>query len=97
MIVHLIAFADMHYSYLLLYKSYPFIFVEITFIGSMDQFNFDISIRNFKNLPSNFNSKNSPFAKIMTLFRNVFYLGSCSLLIGEINSNGSRKSRSLFN
>ena len=77
-------------------KYLPFIFVQITCIGSMGQLHFDSSISELRYLASKTIFSDSPFARMITGLMKVLLFGCSSLFTGDKFSYCSKISSNLF-
>ena len=77
-------------------KYLPFIFVEITWIGSVGTLHLDSSISELRYLASRTIFNDSPLARIITGLIKVFLFGCSILFTGDIISYCSRMSSSLL-
>ena len=77
-------------------KYLPFIFVKISWIGSIGQLHLDSSMSELRYLASRTIFSDSPLARIVTGLIKVFPFGCSSLFTGDIISYCSRTSSNLL-
>ena len=77
-------------------KYLPFIFVRITWIGSIGQLHLDSSMSELIHLASRITFSDSPLARIITGLIMVFLFGCSFLFTGGMISYCSRMSSNLF-